>query len=137
MSLYSLVDGLRKRFSPSSTSAEPGWTEARAGLENHPYSLKTATITWPLKSLSSTMGAGTSINAVEPGTVLTEGPRELTRPEEIETLAQAIPWKRPADPEDVAFAMMFLASADANYLTGQTIVVDGGQILPESKLAIV
>jgi 3-oxoacyl-[acyl-carrier protein] reductase len=68
--------------------------------------------------------------------VLTEGVRELMRPEETETLAQAIPLKRLGDPEDVAFAMLFLASDEASYITGQTIVVDGGQILPESKLAI-
>jgi 3-oxoacyl-[acyl-carrier protein] reductase len=40
------------------------------------------------------------------------------------------------DPEDVAFAMLFFASDEARYITGQTLVVDGGQILPESKLAI-
>jgi 3-oxoacyl-[acyl-carrier protein] reductase len=77
-----------------------------------------------------------TINAVSPGTVLTEGLREIMRPEEIETLAQAIPLKRLADPEDVAYAMLFLASDEATYITGQTLVVDGGQILPESKLAL-
>jgi 3-oxoacyl-[acyl-carrier protein] reductase len=76
-----------------------------------------------------------TINAVEPGTVLTEGVRELMQPEEIELLAQAIPLKRLGDPEDVAFAILFLASDEAGYITGQTLVVDGGQILPESKFA--
>ncbi|MDQ6671626.1 MAG: SDR family oxidoreductase [Chloroflexota bacterium] len=75
-------------------------------------------------------------NTVQPGTVLTEGVRELMRPEEIEALAEAIPLKRLAHPEDVAHAMLFLASDEAGYITGQSIVVDGGQILPESKLAI-
>lgn len=77
-----------------------------------------------------------TINAVEPGTVLTEGVQELMRPEEIAALAQAIPLKKLADPDDIAYAMLFLASDEAKYITGQTIVVDGGQILPESKLAI-
>jgi 3-oxoacyl-[acyl-carrier protein] reductase len=77
-----------------------------------------------------------TINAVEPGTILTEGVRALMRPDEIDTLAQAIPLKKLGDPEDVAFAMLFLASDEAKYITGQTLVVDGGQILPESKLAI-
>jgi 3-oxoacyl-[acyl-carrier protein] reductase len=75
-----------------------------------------------------------TINAVEPGNVLTEGVRELMPPEEIAALAQSIPLKRLADPEDVAFAMLFLASDEAGYITGQTLVVDGGQILPEFRL---
>ena len=57
-------------------------------------------------------------------------------PAEIETLAQVIPLKKLGDPEDVAFAMLFFASDEAKYITGQTVVVDGGQILPESKLAV-
>jgi 3-oxoacyl-[acyl-carrier protein] reductase len=37
------------------------------------------------------------------------------------------------DPADIAYAMLFLASYEAKYITGQTMIVDGGQILPESK----
>lgn len=73
-----------------------------------------------------------TVNAVEPGNVLTEGVREKSRPEDLAAMAQAIPLKRLADPEDVAFAMLFLASDEASYITGQTLVVDGGQILPET-----
>ncbi len=39
-----------------------------------------------------------------------------------------------ARPRDVAHAVLFLASDEAAYITGTTIVVDGGQILPESKV---
>jgi 3-oxoacyl-[acyl-carrier protein] reductase len=74
-----------------------------------------------------------TINAVQPGNVLTEGIREIMRPDELDALAESIPLKRLANPEDVAFAMLFLASDEAGYITGQTIVVDGGQILPEFK----
>ena len=45
----------------------------------------------------------------------------------------SIPIGRLAEPEDVGWAVRFLASAEAGYITGQTIVVDGGQILPESS----
>jgi 3-oxoacyl-[acyl-carrier protein] reductase len=77
-----------------------------------------------------------TINAVEPGNVLTEGVRALIRPEDIEAMARAIPLQRLADPEDVAYAMLFLASDEASYITGQTLVVDGGQILPEYLMSI-
>ena len=39
-------------------------------------------------------------------------------------------------PEDIAYCMLYLASDEARYITGQTIVVDGGQILPESLEAL-
>jgi 3-oxoacyl-[acyl-carrier protein] reductase len=78
---------------------------------------------------------GIAINGVEPGTVLTEGVRELMTDGEIEQVAAGIPLKRLASPEDIGHAHLFLASAEASYITGQTIVVDGGQILPEGVQA--
>jgi 3-oxoacyl-[acyl-carrier protein] reductase len=77
-----------------------------------------------------------TINAVEPGNVLTEGQREMNSPEQLEKMAQTIPLKRLGDPEDVAYAMLFLASDEASYVTGQSIIVDGGQTLPEFPLSI-
>jgi 3-oxoacyl-[acyl-carrier protein] reductase len=77
-----------------------------------------------------------TVNGVEPGTVLTPGVKALMSEADIATLAAAIPLKRLATAEDIANATLFFASGDAAYITGQTIIVDGGQILPESKLAI-
>jgi len=54
----------------------------------------------------------------------------------VDAQAEAIPLERMGDPEDIAYAVLFLASDEASYITGQTIVVDGGQILPESKSAL-
>jgi 3-oxoacyl-[acyl-carrier protein] reductase len=48
-----------------------------------------------------------------------------------------IPFKRLGKPEDVAYlAALFFASDEASYITGQTLIVDGGQVLPESSLAL-
>jgi 3-oxoacyl-[acyl-carrier protein] reductase len=47
-------------------------------------------------------------------------------------MTAAIPARRLGSVEDVAYAALFLASDEAAYITGQTIVVDGGQVLPES-----
>jgi len=51
-------------------------------------------------------------------------------------MTSAIPARRLGSVEDVAYAALFLASDEAAYITGQTIVVDGGQVLPESQTAL-
>lgn len=68
-----------------------------------------------------------NVNAVAPGGINTPG---AAAPEEIkkQTIA-AIPLARMGEPEDIANAVVFLASEKANYITGQTIVVDGGWTL--------
>lgn len=78
---------------------------------------------------------GVTINAVLPGNIMTEGVEELGR-EHIDAMAAAIPMRKLGDPEDIGYAMLFLASDEARYITGQTIVVDGGQLLPESAGAL-
>ena len=78
---------------------------------------------------------GVTINAILPGNIQTEGMDEQGE-EYIESVKQAIPMGKLGDPVDVAYAALFLASPEAKYTTGQTFVVDGGQLLPESPLAI-
>ena len=74
---------------------------------------------------------GITINAVMPGNVMTEGLEDIGD-EYLRKMEQAIPLGKLGDPEDVAYAMLFLASHEAKYITGQSLVVDGGQTLPES-----
>jgi len=77
----------------------------------------------------------TTINAVMPGNIYTEGLAELGE-EYLNSMAAAIPLKRLGAIEDIANAALFFASDEAAYITGQQIVVDGGQTLPESMDAI-
>lgn len=77
-----------------------------------------------------------TVNGVEPGTVMTEGFRALTGQEFAEKLAREIPLKRIGEPLEIAGPAVFLASDAASYITGQTIVVDGGQTLPEMPYAV-
>lgn len=73
---------------------------------------------------------GITINAVQPGNVRTPGFAELP-PEWQQQMIDVIPLGRLAEPEDVGWAVRFLASEEAGYITGQTVVIDGGQVLPE------
>jgi NAD(P)-dependent dehydrogenase (short-subunit alcohol dehydrogenase family) len=72
---------------------------------------------------------GIQVNAVGPGTVETDLNRAtLAKPEERQWRLDRIPMRRIGTPEDIAGAVVFLASDDSNYITGQTIYVDGGRL---------
>lgn len=75
-----------------------------------------------------------TVNGVEPGNILTEGLADLGE-DYLQTMTKAIPLGKLGDPEDIAYAMAFLASDEAGWITGQTLIVDGGQTLPESGQA--
>lgn len=78
---------------------------------------------------------GITVNAVLPGNILTEGLEGLGEAY-LETMAASIPLKRLGSVDDVGHAAAFLASREAAYITGQTIIVDGGQVQPESLEAL-
>jgi 3-oxoacyl-[acyl-carrier protein] reductase len=75
--------------------------------------------------------SGITINAVMPGNVSTEGFAD-TSDEHQQRMLSSIPMGRYAEPEEVGWAVRFLASPEAGYITGQTLIVDGGQVLPEA-----
>lgn len=76
-----------------------------------------------------------TINAVMPGNVLTEGLRELGE-DYLDKMAAAVPLRRLGSVDDIANAALFFASKEAGFITGQTLIVDGGQVLPESLDAL-
>lgn len=105
----------------------PGWAHYGASKAGQLGFLKTAAM-----ELSR---YGTTINAVMPGNIMTEGLDGLGQ-EYMDSMAASIPLKRLGSVEDIGNAALYFASDEAGYVTGQTIVVDGGQILPESLEAM-
>jgi len=75
--------------------------------------------------------SGITVNAVMPGNVATEG-FAGTSDEHQQRMLTSIPMGRYAEPEEIGWAVRFLASFEAAYITGQTLIVDGGQVLPEA-----
>jgi 3-oxoacyl-[acyl-carrier protein] reductase len=73
-----------------------------------------------------------TVNGVEPGYIAKQGGSLLSDPERAARIARHIPMGELGRPDDIAHAMCFLASDAARYVTGQTLVVDGGSTLPES-----
>lgn len=77
-----------------------------------------------------------TVNGVEPGFIAKPGRGTLGGDQTMAKIAEDVPLGRMGDPDDIAFAMLYLASREAKYVTGQTIVVDGGAMLPESGWAM-
>ena len=70
------------------------------------------------------------VNAVAPGTIQTDMVRKLMeRPGYADWVLRTTPLQRLGDPDDVAAAMVFLASPEARHITGQTLTIDGGQLI--------
>ena len=78
---------------------------------------------------------GITVNAVLPGNIVTEGLKDLGD-DYMKSMAASVPLKRLGEVDDIGHAALFFASKEAAYITGQTIIVDGGQILPESLDAL-
>lgn len=72
-----------------------------------------------------------NVNAIAPGITITEGFREemINNKQMMKKLQDTIPLRRFADPKEIADCAAFLASENANFITGQVIAVDGGQLL--------
>jgi 3-oxoacyl-[acyl-carrier protein] reductase len=105
----------------------PGWSHYGASKAGQLGFVRTAAIELARDNIT--------INAVLPGNILTEGVLALGE-EYIAKMTSAIPAGRLGSVEDVAYAALFLASDEAGFISGQTIVVDGGQVLPESQMAL-
>ena len=81
------------------------------------------------KSAAKELAArGITVNMVAPGFIATDMTAAMTDKAKEMTLT-GIPLKRMGEPEDVANAVLFLASDNASYITGQTINVDGGMVM--------
>ena len=105
----------------------PGWSHYGASKAAQLGFMRTAAIELAPHRIT--------VNAVLPGNIFTEGLAELGD-DYLAQMARAIPAGALGTPEDIGYAAAFLASAEAGYITGQAIVVDGGQVLPESPDAV-
>jgi len=105
----------------------PGWTHYGATKAGQLGFMRTACIELAKYNIT--------VNAVLPGNIITEGLAGMGE-EYQRSMAASVPLKRLGTVEDIGYAALYLASKEAAYVTGQTIIVDGGQILPESLEAL-
>lgn len=108
-------------------TGNPGWAHYGAS--------KAAQLGYVRSAALELAPRGITINAVMPGNILTEGLAGMGE-EYLSGMTAAIPQKRLGAVEDIGHAALFFASPEAGYVTGQTLVVDGGQVLPEDPGAL-
>jgi 3-oxoacyl-[acyl-carrier protein] reductase len=105
----------------------PGWSHYGAS--------KAAQLGFIRSAAMELAGRRITINAVLPGNIRTEGLDDLGE-DYLQQMAATVPQGRLGHVDDIAHAALFLATDEAEYITGQSIVVDGGQVLPESLMAL-
>ena len=113
------------------TSSITGGVVGAPGLTH--YAASKAALLGFMRSVAlEVVDYGITVNAVLPGNVRTPGIDQFSD-EFISGMIQSIPMRRLGEPEDIGWAVRFLASEEAGYITGQTLVIDGGQVLPEGS----
>ncbi len=105
----------------------PGWSHYGASKAAQLGFVRTAAMELAPKNIT--------INAILPGNIMTEGLNDLGQ-EYLDGMAAAIPMKKLGHTHDIGAAALFFAADESGYITGQALVVDGGQILPESQEAL-
>jgi 3-oxoacyl-[acyl-carrier protein] reductase len=105
----------------------PGWSHYGASKAAQLGFIRTAAMELAPKKIT--------INAVLPGNIVTEGLIAMGQ-EYMDGMAASVPAGRLGSVADIGNAALFFATDEAGYITGQSLVVDGGQILPESQEAI-
>lgn len=102
-------------------------TEAGIGY----YNATKAAVIHMTRQFAVELAPGVRVNAIAPGLVKTHLARALWEPNE-ERISKALPLGRLGEPEDIANAVVFLAGDASSWMTGQTLVVDGGSIVRPS-----
>lgn len=105
----------------------PGWSHYGASKAAQMGFLRTAAIELAPKKIT--------VNAVLPGNIITEGLIEMGQAY-MDQMASSVPAGKLGEVADIGNAALFFATDEAGYITGQSLVVDGGQILPESPEAL-
>lgn len=105
----------------------PGWSHYGASKAAQLGFIRTAAMELAPRKIT--------INAVLPGNIITEGLIDMGQAY-MDGMAASVPLRRLGTVADIGNAALYFATEEAGYVTGQTLIVDGGQILPESLEAL-
>jgi glucose 1-dehydrogenase len=104
--------------------------EEHPHVTSAPYNMAKAAINHLGRTMAAELASHhINVNMINPGWIDTPGERAFATEEELEVGGKAIPWGRLGKPDDIAAAVSFLVSDEADYITGVTLRVDGGLML--------
>jgi NAD(P)-dependent dehydrogenase (short-subunit alcohol dehydrogenase family) len=95
------------------------------------YNVTKAALIHLTRTLAADLAPGVRVNAIAPGLVKTDMARALWEPAE-QAIAARLPLRRLGEPSDIANAALFLVGDLSSWITGETLVVDGGALLGAS-----
>ena len=105
----------------------PAFGDEFTGLGNYSYSITKWGVVGLTKFLAAQLGQwNITVNCIAPGVTMTEATKKIVPDMYISGMTAMTAMKRTLEPEDLAGACVFFASDDAKFVTGQTLVVDGG-----------
>lgn len=130
--LAALTDSGRGRIVVTSSitgphTGYPGWSHYGASKAAQLGFIRTAAMELAPRNIT--------INAVLPGNIATEGLDGLGE-DYLKAMSASVPQRRLGSVSDIGHAALYFATEEASYITGQSLVIDGGQILPESLQAL-
>ena len=124
---YILRNMMRRRYGRIVNIASISGVLGNPGQPN--YAASKAGLVGMTKSLAREVSSrGITANCIAPGFISTPMTDALT-PKQVEAIAAAIPAQKFGKPEDVAAAVVFLASDEAGYITGETMHINGGMVM--------
>ncbi len=109
----------------------PAFGSEFTGLSNYSYSITKWGVVGLTKFLAAQLGQyNITVNCIAPGVTMTEATKKIVPDMYISGMTAMTAMKSTLEPEDLAGACVFFASDDAKFVTGQTLVVDGGLAMP-------
>jgi len=124
-----VVPGMKARGGGSIVNISSIWGQTGFSAASHYCGAKAALLGMTKAWAQELAPWKIRVNAVAPGGVLSGGPLTMDSPEELRAKQEKVPLKRFCDPREMSYAVAFLASGEADFITGQVLSVNGGQVI--------
>jgi 3-oxoacyl-[acyl-carrier protein] reductase len=124
-----VVPGMKERRYGKIINISSIWGMTGAEIASHYCAAKAALLGLTKAWAKELAPWNIHVNAVAPGAVLSGGPLKFDSPERLREKTELVPLKRYAAPIELSYAVAFLASPEADFITGQVLSANGGQTI--------